>query len=214
MIPYKDENPTHHIPFVTYSIIALNILAWIFVQKYGSEPELSESICRYGIIPGAVLGSGALDVSENICRVGHQSWITAVTSMFMHGGWMHLIANMWFLWIFADNIEDVLGPVKFTLFYLTGGIAAIAAQILADGGSLIPMVGASGAIGGVMGAYAWLYPTVRVHIAIILGFLGAYWWISGRFCFNPTYLQKAPLSTKINLESDVCFLEPMPRTYS
>lgn len=170
MIPYKDENPTHHIPFVTYSIIALNVLAWIFIQKYGSEPELSESICRYGVIPRAVLGSSALDVTENICRVGHQSWITAVTSMFMHGGWLHLIGNMWFLWIFADNVEDVLGSVKFVFFYLIGGIAAIAAQILADGNSLIPMVGASGAIGGVMGAYAWLYPTVRVHIAIILGF--------------------------------------------
>lgn len=170
MIPYKDENPTHHLPVVTYCIIILNIAAWFLVQGMGAEPTISTSICRYGVIPGALFNQTALDVAENICRSGPQSWYTIISSMFMHGGWLHLIGNMWFLWIFADNIEDVLRPIKFIIFYLVGGIAAVAAQIISDNGSFVPMVGASGAIGGVMGAYAWLYPTVRVRIAIILGF--------------------------------------------
>ena len=170
MIPYKDENPTHHIPFVTYTIICLNTLAWIFVQGMGVEPVLSESICSYGIIPGAVLDRGIVEAAGNVCNVSYQQGWVAFTSMFMHGSWLHLLGNMWFMWLFADNIEDVLRPVKFIMFYLVGGIAAVAGQMLADANSMIPMVGASGAIGGIMGAYAWLYPTVRVRIAIILGF--------------------------------------------
>ena len=170
MIPYKDDNPTHHVPLVTYAIILLNILCWVFVQGMGMDPALSESICSYGIIPAAVLERAAMEAANNVCAVAYQSvWVT-LTSMFMHGSWFHLIGNMWFMWIFADNIEDVLGPVKFVMFYLVGGIAAVGVQLLADPSSLIPMVGASGAIGGIMGAYAWLYPTVRVRIAIILGF--------------------------------------------
>lgn len=170
MIPYKDENPTHHIPYVTYGIIVLNVLAWVLLQGFGREPDLSHSICNYGLIPGAILGNASFEPSLGYCDVPHQSWAAAVTSMFMHGGWLHLIGNMWFLWIFADNIEDVLRPIKFILFYLFGGLAAVGAQMLADSNSLTPMVGASGAIGGVMGAYARLFPTVRVHVAIILGF--------------------------------------------
>ena len=88
----------------------------------------------------------------------------------MHGGIAHLLGNMWFLWLFADNIEDVLRPFRFIVFYFAGGIVAVAAQIVADPHSMVPMVGASGAIGGIMGAYAWLYPTVRVRLAVVLGF--------------------------------------------
>ena len=171
MIPYKDENPTHHIPYVTYAIIGLNIFAWLALQGMGQQPVLSESVCSFGAIPGALLGSGHFVESQTlVCPQTQQSWITAITSMFMHGGWMHLIGNMWFLWIFADNIEDALRPVKFVIFYLIGGLAAVAAQIASDPQSMIPMVGASGAIGGIMGAYARLFPKVQVHIAIILGF--------------------------------------------
>ena len=170
MIPYKDENPTHHIPYVTYAIIILNILAWFLLQGMGKEPVLTQSICNFGVIPGAVLGSAVFQSSPGFCNIAEQTWWVSLSSMFMHGGWMHLIGNMWFLWIFADNIEDVLRPFKFIVFYLLGGFAAVAAQMVADSGSLVPMVGASGAIGGVMGAYIWLYPHVRVHLAIILGF--------------------------------------------
>lgn len=171
MIPYKDENPTHHIPYVTYGIIVLNVLAWMTLQGMGSQPALSESVCSYGAIPGALLGSAHFAESGAlVCPQLQQSWLNALTSMFMHGGWMHLIGNMWFLWIFADNIEDALRPAKFIIFYFLGGIAAVAAQLASDPQSVIPMVGASGAIGGIMGAYARLFPKVQVHIAIILGF--------------------------------------------
>ncbi len=171
MIPYKDENPTHHIPWVTYAIILLNVLAWFVVQGMGTAPVLAESVCRYGAIPGALLGdSTGINSTNGFCPSVSQGWFQVITSMFMHGGWLHLIGNMWFLWIFADNIEDALRPVRFVIFYLVGGIAAVAAQVAADPNSMIPMVGASGAIGGIMGAYARLFPKVSVHIAIILGF--------------------------------------------
>ena len=90
--------------------------------------------------------------------------------MFMHGGWLHLIGNMWFLWVFGDNVEDAMGPSRFILFYLLSGLVASAAQIATDTNSIIPMVGASGAIGGVMGAYALLYPRARVRTLVFLGF--------------------------------------------
>ena len=171
MIPYKDENPTHHIPYVTYSIIVANVLVWILIQGMGAQPALGDSVCSYGAIPGALIGSAPLyETGATFCPQLQQSWWTVITSMFMHGSWLHLIGNMWFLWIFADNIEDALRPVKFIVFYIVGGVAAVAAQIVSDPNSLIPMVGASGAIGGIMGAYARLFPRVRVHIAIILGF--------------------------------------------
>lgn len=172
MIPYKDDNPTHHIPYITYALIIANILAWLLIQGAGSEPALSQSVCNFGAIPGELLGGNRnLFYSDSlVCPAVPQSWITAFTSMFMHGGWMHLIGNMWFLWIFADNIEDALRPVKFIVFYFIGGLAAVATQIIADPQSMLPMVGASGAIGGIMGAYARLYPKVKVHIAIILGY--------------------------------------------
>ncbi len=171
MIPYKDENPTHHIPWVTYGIIVLNVLSWFVLQGMGTAPALAESVCRYGAIPGALLGDPlGLGASEGYCPPVSQGWFEVVSSMFMHGGWLHLIGNMWFLWIFADNIEDALRPFRFIVFYVLGGVAAVAAQVAADPDSMIPMVGASGAIGGIMGAYARLYPRVSVHIAIILGF--------------------------------------------
>jgi len=171
MIPYKDENPTHHIPYITYGIIVVNLLAWVVLQGMGNQPALSQSVCSYGAIPGALLGSAHfVESSALICPQQQQSWLNAITSMFMHGGWMHLIGNMWFLWIFADNIEDALRPLKFIIFYLLGGLAAVAAQMASDPQSIVPMVGASGAIGGIMGAYARLFPRVQVHIAIVLGF--------------------------------------------
>jgi membrane associated rhomboid family serine protease len=105
----------------------------------------------------------------SVCVLGDSgSWHTAVTSMFMHGGWMHIVGNMWFLWIFGNNVEDAMGPWRFVVFYLLCGLAAAAIQVAADPTSTIPMVGASGAIGGVMGAYILLYPRVHVHMLLIL----------------------------------------------
>src|SRR5687768_18145771 len=97
---------------------------------------------------------------------GGGSWLTVLTSMFLHGGWMHLIGNMWFLWIFGNNVEDSMGHLRFIVFYLLCGLGAAGAQVLASPASPIPMVGASGAISGVMGGYLLLYPRVRVHTLI------------------------------------------------
>ncbi|MEM6639897.1 MAG: rhomboid family intramembrane serine protease [Pseudomonadota bacterium] len=173
MFPIRDENPQIRVPIVTYTLLGLNIAAWVLLQGMGSSPGLPESICRFGLIPADLLGTLDIERAADglVCRIdGQPNWATVVTSMFMHGGWMHLIGNMWFLWIFGDNVEDAMGPGRFFLFYLLSGLAAAILQIVADTGSVIPMVGASGAIGGVMGAYIVLYPKVHVHLLVILGF--------------------------------------------
>ncbi|MFK8014646.1 MAG: rhomboid family intramembrane serine protease [Gammaproteobacteria bacterium] len=173
MFPIRDENPQIRVPVVTYALLALNIAAWVLLQGAGSGSTLLESICRFGLIPADLLGP--IDVSNLpervICRIdGQPNWSTVVSSMFMHGGWMHLIGNLWFLWIFGDNVEDAMGRVRFAIFYLLCGLAAATLQVLSASGSVVPMVGASGAIGGVMGAYIVLYPRVHVHLLVILGF--------------------------------------------
>jgi len=176
MIPVRDDNPQILIPIATIGIIILNVLAWSSVQGFGVEPMLSDSICMLGLIPtdlfhAMALGESAQTRPGSICAFGEGSgWPTLFTSMFMHGGWFHIIGNMWFLWIFGDNVEDAMGHVRFVIFYLLCGLGAAGLQIAANPGSPIPMVGASGAIGGVMGAYVVLYPRVHVHLFVFLGF--------------------------------------------
>jgi membrane associated rhomboid family serine protease len=158
---------------VTYVLIGLNVAAWLLLQGFGTEPQLSRSVCQLGLIPGDLLGTVDRTQINDIlpCNLdGQSSWLTLLSSMFMHGSWLHLIGNMWFLWIFGGNVEDAMGRVRFALFYVLAGFAAAAAQIVADASSPIPMVGASGAIGGVMGAYIVLYPRVHVHMLVFLGF--------------------------------------------
>ena len=173
MLPIRDDNPQINVPFVTYLILGLNIAAWLLLQGFGAEPALSQSICRLGLIPGDLLATiDSVSLPHNLpCPVdGQGSWTTTITSMFMHGGWMHIVGNMWFLWIFGNNVEDAMGPFRFAIFYVLCGLAAAAAQIVVDASSPIPMVGASGAIGGIMGAYIVLYPRVHVHMFVFLGF--------------------------------------------
>jgi membrane associated rhomboid family serine protease len=152
------------------------VFAWVVVQGFGTEPLLSSSVCRLGLIPGELLQNAPPGARfpvgpDSVCVLtGTSSWYTPLTSMFMHGGWLHIIGNMWFMWIFGNNVEDAMGHVRFALFYVLCGLAAAAAQTFADPDSIIPMVGASGAIGGVMGAYVLLYPRVHVHMLIVLGF--------------------------------------------
>ncbi len=173
MFPYKDDNPTFKTPFLTFAIIALNVAAWVLVQGMGREPVLSSSLCELGLIPGEFLGrlpdGYTLRMSrETVCVLGAEAWYTPLTSMFLHGGWFHLIGNMWFLWVFGNNVEDSMGHGRFAGFYLLCGLAAAALQTFLSPRSPIPMVGASGAISGVMGAYIVLYPTVRVHMLVVL----------------------------------------------
>lgn len=165
MFPVRDDNPQIQIPYVTYSLIALNVCAWLFMQGMGMDEPLNQSICAYGLIP-ADLSGGQSGVMA--CPSGGAGWLGLVSSMFMHGGWMHIIGNMWFLWVFGDNVEDSMGRFRFAVFYLLSGLCAAFAQVMSSPNSVIPMVGASGAIGGVMGAYIMLYPRVKVHIFVFL----------------------------------------------
>jgi membrane associated rhomboid family serine protease len=168
VFPLRDDNPHFLTPVVTYALIAANVLAWALLQGLGTEPLLSSSVCRLGLIPAELLQTPP--VGPRVCALGDAQWYTPVTSMFLHGGWFHLLGNMWFLWIFGNNVEDSMGHARFLVFYLLCGLAAAALQTFTDSASPVPMVGASGAIGGVMGAYVVLYPRVRVHMLVFLGF--------------------------------------------
>lgn len=166
MFPIKDDNPQINTPYAVYGLICLNIAAWLLLQGFGTEASLQASVCRYGLIPYDLFTQAA--ATERIACPAGAAWWGLLSSMFMHGSWMHIIGNLWFLWIFGDNIEDAMGSLRFVIFYCLSGLAAAAAQIAADPSSQIPMVGASGAIGGVMGAYIVLYPRVKVHLLVIL----------------------------------------------
>lgn len=167
MFPLRDENPAELTPLVTLSIIAANVAVWLLVQNGGGGVGFVESLCRYGTMPGELTGSlpeGALvRLGSYRCPVGGLAFGTVFTSMFLHGGWLHLIGNMWFLWVFGNNIEDAMGHWRFGFFYLLVGVVAAGAHVLSVPGSEIPTVGASGAISGVMGAYLVLYPRVRIQ---------------------------------------------------
>ena len=165
MIPLKDDNPTGGKPVVTYFIIALCVL--IFLIEIGSQSyRTGELFYSYGLIPSVLMGYNQLPQDLYVLP----AYLTIFSSMFMHGGFMHLIGNMLYMWIFADNIEDELGPKKFIIFYLLSGIGAAAAQVFMDTSSQIPMVGASGAIGGVLGAYLINHPNAKVLVLIPFGF--------------------------------------------
>jgi len=148
--PYKDDNPRILFPFVTYTIIGINSLVFIYQYLILPPESLGHIISTYALTPAA------------------PSVITVFTSMFMHGGLMHIIFNMWFLWIFGDNIESVLGHKRYVLFYLLCGVGAALTQIQINTDSQIPMVGASGAIAGVLGAYLIRFPRATVHVLVIL----------------------------------------------
>jgi membrane associated rhomboid family serine protease len=176
MIPYHDENDTVRPAHVTLTLIALCTLTWLLYQGAGSEAAMAASVCNRGLIPGELtqtLRAGmAFPLTEELACVidpGPQ-YLNVITSMFLHGGWMHLIGNMWFLWLFGNNVEDSMTRPRFLVFYLLCGLGAALAQVLADPRSAVPMVGASGAISGVMGAYLVLYPTARVYTLVFLGF--------------------------------------------
>ena len=176
MFPFHDENKTLHPAYVTIALIAINVLVWLLVEGAGSAISVARAVCDLGLIPGELtgslppgtrfpLGEGIVCLTDPGRQISH-----VITSMFLHGSWMHLIGNMWFLWLFGNNVEDSMGYVRYVIFYLLCGVAAALAQVAATPASGIPMVGASGAISGVMGAYLVLYPRVRVYVFVFLGF--------------------------------------------
>ncbi|MGD8700383.1 MAG: rhomboid family intramembrane serine protease [Gemmatimonadales bacterium] len=160
MIPYRDENPTELVPVFTVALIIANVAVWVFVQ--GAGAYLEPSVCHYGLIPVELTGREI--VGPRVCPLGGVTWATLFSSMFMHGGWLHLGMNMLFLWVFGNNIEDSMGYFRFLLFYVFCGLAAAFLHIAMNPSSAVPTVGASGAISGILGAYIILYPRVRVYV--------------------------------------------------
>jgi membrane associated rhomboid family serine protease len=174
VFPLRDENPTLLTPTVTVVLILANVAVWVYVQGMGFEAGvLGESICRFGAFPAAVAGTVPeamrveLGPGMPVCEPGRLPWLGVVTSMFLHGSWLHLIANMWFLWLFGNNVEDSMGHARFLVFYLLAGLLATGAHILSAPDSLVPVVGASGAISALMGGYLLLFPRVRIHTLFI-----------------------------------------------
>lgn len=161
MIPLRDSNPSRTAPVVTIGLIIVNAAIWLYQVSLGSYVD--HFVFNFGLIPLRFVMSYRLDggILDNAA-------VPLISSIFMHGGWLHVIGNMWFLWIFGDNVEDRLGHFKFLLFYLLCGIVASLAHVLFHPGSRIPVVGASGAISGVLGAYLVSFPRARVHTLLII----------------------------------------------
>jgi rhomboid family protein len=174
VFPYHDENETLRPAVVTIGVIAACVATWILVQGAGLPQTVAASVCNYGLVPAELMGALPAGTAfpmgpDMACVIDSGREVQhVVTSMFLHGSWMHLLGNMWFLWIFGNNIEDAMTRPRFVAFYLLCGVAAAVLQVAAEPASGIPMVGASGAISGVMGAYIVLYPRVRVHTLIFL----------------------------------------------
>jgi membrane associated rhomboid family serine protease len=166
MIPLRDENPVSSTPVITWSLLAACVLVFLWQMSLGA-PGFNRAIFALGVIPAVLFGHAQLP--PEIALVPPAA--TVVTSMFLHGGWMHLAGNMLYLWIFGDNIEDRMGSARFALFYLVCGTAAVFAQSLPAPESPVPMIGASGAVSGVLGAYLLLFPRTRVLVLVPIGFI-------------------------------------------
>lgn len=164
MIPLKDDNPTRIQPIISWIILALCVLVFFYQLSLGQQAERLV-VYALGMVPAVLLGIEALP--PEIALVPAPA--TLVTSMFLHGGWMHLIGNMLYLWVFGDNVEDAMGHWRFIPFYLICGVAAALAQLAIDPGSTTPMIGASGAIAGLLGAYLLLHPKAHVLVLIPMG---------------------------------------------
>jgi len=174
MIPIRDDQPRFSTPYVTYFVIALNVLIFLFelsVRAQGPR-ALAGFMYQFGVVPAEITGivTGAAHVSVAA------AFVPILTSMFLHASFLHILGNMWVLWIFGDNIEDYLGHFTYLVFYLLCGLAASIAHVLLNANSGVPSVGASGAIAGVMGAYFLLYPRARVLTVVPVFFL-FFWWL-------------------------------------
>jgi len=175
MIPIRDDTPRYSTPFVTYFIIALNTVVFLFELSVGwqSHRALNGLMYEFGVVPHrfelALSGSSQVSLPELS--------LTILTSMFLHASWLHIIGNMWVLWIFGDNIEDHIGHFLYLVFYLVCGFAGAITHILSNVASRVPSIGASGAIAGVMGAYFVLYPRARVLTIVPLIIFFTFWWL-------------------------------------
>jgi len=165
MLPLHDDNPTELTPYITVGFMVSCVLVFLWQLSLGSAGE--RVVLALGAIPAVVFEFRELHPTVAMVP----DWITVFTAMFLHGGWMHLIGNMLYLWIFGNNVEDAMGHARFIAFYLICGVVAFLAQAVPDVHSAVPMIGASGAVSGVLGAYLLLYPRARVLVVIPLGFV-------------------------------------------
>jgi membrane associated rhomboid family serine protease len=176
MFPISDDNPTLRTPVMTYLLLSVIAFVWFFIQKAGLDGNaMAASVCNLGMVPGeltgrAPLGSGIPITETAACLIDNEpiNLFTPITSMFLHGGWGHILGNCLFFWVFGNNVEDSMGRFRFLVFYLLCGLIAAAAHVAIDPASPIPTVGASGAISGILGAYLVLYPRVRVNLLVII----------------------------------------------
>ncbi len=217
MIPLKDDAPRVSTPYVTYTLILLNTLIFLFELRIGPAGR-EELFFRLGVVPtfiqSVVLNNGyltsqsireLLDFAPNLGQIRYvtpaAAFLPVLTSMFLHGGWLHLIFNMWALWIFGDNVEDRLGHAWYLLFYLICGVAAALFHTLLNANSIVPTVGASGAIAGVMGAYFLLYPRARVLTLVPLFFVFCVWlpaWVVLGYWFVAQFISGAATSIAVH----------------
>ncbi len=175
MFPIHDDNPTRITPYVTYALLSACVLVFFWQISLGDAAQ--QAVYSFGVIPSVLFASKSLPAELEILP----AWLTIFTSMFLHGGWMHLIGNMLYLWVFGNNVEDAMGHKRFIVFYLSCGLLAALTQAVLNADSEIPMIGASGAISGVLGAYLLLHPRARILVVIPIGILiytpwiAAYW---------------------------------------
>ncbi len=215
MIPISDEHQTVRTPVTTYAIIAANLLAWLYFQGAGfNEPQLAASVCNFGLVPGEITHLARLGTAVPLgdgmaCVVDAEpiNILTPLTSLFLHGSWMHLLGNMLYFWVFGNNIEDSVGRWRFLAFYLLCGLAASAAHIFVQPASPVPTVGASGAISGIMGAYLLLYPRVRVKMLFFPFIFRVRAWIALVLWFGVQLLSALPelSSMRPEISSGVAF---------
>jgi membrane associated rhomboid family serine protease len=175
MIPIRDDAPRFSQPYVTYFLIALNTLIFFYELSLGAQSHraLNGLIFEFGVVPSHVTAALASSSGFNLAA----AFVPILTSMFLHASWLHILGNMWVLWIFGDNIEDYLGHFLYLIFYLVCGFVASLTHIALNLGSRVPSVGASGAIAGIMGAYFLLYPKSRVLTLVPLIFFFTFWWL-------------------------------------
>ena len=175
MFPIHDDNPTRITPYVTYVLLSACVLVFIWQISLGDAAQ--QAVYSFGVIPSVLFANKSLPVELEILP----AWLTIFTSMFLHGGWMHLIGNMLYLWVFGNNVEDAMGHRRFIVFYLACGLLAALTQAVLNPDSEIPMIGASGAISGVLGAYLLLHPRARILVVIPIiivvytPWIAAYW---------------------------------------
>ncbi|MGD0111383.1 MAG: rhomboid family intramembrane serine protease [Armatimonadota bacterium] len=188
MIPFRDDNPTRTVPIITIAIIAVNVAVFLYQSILPDARQLA-FVYTHAAIPAVLLGQASLTevLPHGLLAAAHAYsipiqplqpiWLTIFTSMFLHGGFLHLGGNMLYLWIFGNNVEDLLGPARYIAFYFLCGLVAAAAQIVFSIGSPMPMIGASGAIAGVLGAYYIRFPQARVQCLVFLFFLVTVIWL-------------------------------------